>query len=350
MPTFVQTFVQYMKNQKVNINDIAQKTALSITTVSRVLNGKAEQYRISKESQKVILAAAKALNYVPNQFAVNLRTGRSNTIALIVPSLNNPFFAGIASAINAEVRKFGYITIISDSDENQDIEKMELQQLVSRNIEGLIIIPCGNQWENIKQLYDRGFPLICIDRYFEQLDLPYVATDNYEGAYSATKYLIDNGHSIITCIQGVQKSTPNKLRVKGFSDAMEKAGFDTYSVVGDEFSVQNGYLETKMLLQQKIRPTALFALSNTIAMGCMKALKEEKVRIPDDISLITFDDHPYLDYLATPLSCVAQPVNDISKIAIKYLFSRLKNKEVKPTQLLLKPTLMLKESVRTILK
>ncbi|NEW85080.1 MAG: LacI family transcriptional regulator [Mariniphaga sp.] len=338
-----------MANQKVNINDIASETGLSISTVSRVLNGKGEQYRIGKKSQQKIIEAAEALNYIPNQFAANLRTGRSKTIALIVPSLNNPFFAGIASAINSEVRKFGYITIISDSDENQDIEKMELQKLMSRNIDGLVIIPCGNQWENIKQLYDQGFPLICIDRYFEELDLPYVSTDNYEGAFAATKYLIENGHTIITCIQGVQQSTPNRLRVKGFKDALEKAGIDTYSVVGDEFSVQNGYLETKLLLHQEIRPTALFTLSNNIAMGCMKALKEEKVRVPEDISLITFDDHPYLDFLATPLSCVAQPVSDISKIAIKYIFSKIKNKEIKPTQLLLKPTLMIKESIRSIL-
>lgn len=337
-----------MATQKVNINDIAAKTELSITTVSRVLNGKAEQYRISRKSQLIIMEAAKELNYIPNQFAANLRTGRSNTIALIVPSLNNPFFAGIASAINAEVRKFGYITIISDSDENQDIEKIELQQLMSRNIEGLIIIPCGNQWEYIKQIYDQGLPLICIDRYFEELDLPFVSTDNYDGAYSATKHLIENGHSLITCIQGVQQSTPNILRVKGYCEAMRDEGIEICSVVGDEFSLQNGYLETKILLQQKIRPTAIFTFSNTIAMGCMKALKEENISIPDDISLITFDEHPYLDYLATPLSCVSQPVNDISKVAVKYLFSKLNNMEIKATQLLLKPTLMIKKSVRRI--
>lgn len=337
-----------MATHKVNINDIAKKAGLSITTVSRVLNGKAEQYRIGKKSQERIKEAAKELNYVPNQYAANLRTGRSNTVALIVPSLNNPFFAGIASKINAEVRKFGFVTIIGDSDENQEIERVELQQLMSRNIEGLIIVPCGNQSEHIKQLHDQGLPVICIDRYFEDLDIPFVSTDNYDGAYNATKHLIEYGHLNIVCIQGVQQSTPNRMRVKGFKDAMHESGLERYSVVGDDFSVQNGYLETKLLLQQKQRPTAILTLSNTIAMGCMKAFKEENVRIPDDISLLTFDDHPYLDYLATPLSCVAQPVSDISKIAIKFLFSRLNNKEVKTNQVLLKPKIKLKESVRRI--
>ncbi len=337
-----------MTAHKVNINDIAKKAGLSITTVSRVLNGKAEQYRIGKKSQERIKEAAKELNYVPNQFAANLRTGRSKTVALIVPSLNNPFFAGIASKINAEVRKFGFITIIGDSDENQEIERMELQQLMSRNIEGLIIVPCGNQSEHIKQLHDQGLPVICIDRYFEDLDIPFVSTDNYNGAYTATKHLIEYGHSNIACIQGLQQSTPNRMRIKGFRDAMEQSSLKNHSVVGDDFSVQNGYLETKLLMQRKQRPTAILTLSNTIAMGCMKAFKEENVKIPEDISLITFDDHPYLDYLSTPLSCVAQPVSDISKIAVKFLFSRLNNKEITTSQVLLKPKIKFKESVRRI--
>ena len=337
-----------MTTQKVNINDIAKKTGLSITTVSRVLNGKAEQYRIGKKSQEKIKAAARELNYIPNQFAANLRSGRSNTIALIVPSLNNPFFAGIASKINSEIRKYGYITIIGDSDENQEIEKMELLQLMSRNIEGLIIVPCSDQWEHIKRLYDQGLPIVCIDRYFEDLDIPFVSTDNYDGAYSATKHLIENGHHDIACIQGVQQSTPNKLRVKGFRDAMEEAGIKNFRIAGDDFSLQNGYLETKLLLQQKNRPTAIFSLSNTIALGCMKAFKEENIRIPEDVSLITFDDHPYLDYLATPLSCIAQPVSDISKIAVKFLFARLENTEISTKKVLLKPKIKYKESIRRI--
>ncbi len=337
-----------MTTQKVSITDIAKKTGLSTTTVSRVLSGKAEQYRIAKKSQMAIKLAAKEMNYIPNHFASNLRTGKSNTIALIVPSLNNPFFANIASEINSEIRKYGYITIISDSDENSEIEKMELEQLRARNIEGLIIAPCGNQWKHIKNLYDQGLPVICIDRYFEDLDLPYVSTDNFDGAYHATQILINNGHTEIACIQGVQESTPNRLRVKGFVDALDESGIKDFCVVGDDFTVQNGYLETKLLLQQKDKPTAIFALSNTIAMGCMRALKEEKKKIPGDISLITFDEHPYLDFLSTPLSCVAQPVSDISKIAAKFLFAMLNNKEIKVSQVLLKPEIIIKESIKRL--
>jgi len=337
-----------MNKQKTSITDIANKTGLSTTTISRVLSGKAKQYRIGKKSQKKIEEAAKEMHYIPSHFAANLRTGKTNTVALLIPSLANPFFASIASEINAEIRKYGYITIISDSDENQEIEKMELKQLRARNIEGLIIAPCSNRWKNIKDLHDEGLPVICIDRYFENLDLPYVSTNNYDGAYHATKFLIKNGHSKIACIQGVQESTPNRLRVKGFVDALEETKIKDYCIVGDDFTLQNGYLETKLLLQQKEKPTAIFALSNTIAMGCMRALKEEDKKIPDDISLITFDEHPYLDYLSTPLSCVTQPVNDISKIAVKFLFSMIKNEKIEINQVLLKPEIKIKESIRKI--
>ncbi|MDD3561582.1 LacI family DNA-binding transcriptional regulator [Petrimonas mucosa] len=338
-----------MSRHKVSITDIAKKTGLSTTTVSRVINGKGEQYRISEASRKKIMEAVKEMRYVPNIYAANLRTGKSNTVALMVPSLNNPFFASIVSGLNAEIRKYGYITIISDSDENFENEKKELEQLIARNIEGLIIVPTGNQWRHIKELYDQQLPIICVDRYFEELDLPYVATDNYDGAFHATKCLINNGHVSIACIQGVRESTPNRLRVKGFKDALEESGISSYWVVGDDFTIQNGYLETKLLMQQKDRPTAIFALSNTIAMGCMKALKEENIRIPQDVSIITFDEHPYLDFLSTPLSYVAQPVDDIIQIAVKYLFSRMQNKDMNVIKVLLKPQVVIKESIKTLL-
>ena len=336
---------------KVNIKDIALKTGLSITTVSRVLNGKARQYRIGKESQKLIEDVAKELNYIPNHFAANLKSGKSNTIGLILPSLDNPFFARIAGIINVEIRKHGYALIISDSNEDAEAEKTELQQFVSRNIEGLIVVPSSSEVEHIEQINAQGLPLILMDRYFENSNIPYVATDNFEGAVMATEHLLDHGHSDIACIQGVKKSTPNKLRVNGFTETMRKAGIDTIQIVGDDFSVQNGFLETKLLLQWKKRPTAIFTLSNTIAMGCLQALKDEKIRVPEDISIITFDDHPYLDFLATPITSIAQPIEHICKIALRYIFSRLEdNGESINNQVILKPEIKIRESVKMIAK
>jgi len=334
--------------KKITITDIAKATGLSISTISRVLNEKSKEYRISKQTEQKVIATVKRLNYVPNYFAANLKSGKSKTVALIVPSFSNPFYTSIVSELNVEIRKLGYTTIITETDENADIEKLELQQMTSRNIEGIIIVPCRDQSDYIKKLYDQGLPIVCIDRYFENLDVPYVSVDNYDGAYTATKHLIENGHSNIVCIQGIQVSATTRLRVMGFEDAMQEVGLKNYSIVGDDFTSQNGYLETKLLLNQKILPTAIFTLSNTIALGCLKAFKEQGLRVPEDISIITFDDQAFMDYFETPLTCIAQPVSDISKIAIKFLFARINNIKENTNQVLLKPEIKFKKSVRNI--
>lgn len=288
------------------------------------------------------------MNYIPNELARNLRTGYSKTIALVLPSLKNPFFAEMASVINIEARKYGYITLIGDSDDNISIERVEVMQLASRNIDEMIIVPCGKEWTHLIELKNKGLPLICVDRYFDGLDLSFVSSNNYDGSYAATKYLIELGHIFIACIQGVKHSMPNIQRVKGFKDAMADFGIGSYMVTGDAFSEQNGYLETKLLLQQRQRPTAIFAFSNTIAMGCLKALKEEKIKIPDNISLITYDDNPYLNYIEPPLTCISQPIEDMCKIAIKILFSSILKDDESTKKILLKTKLKVKDSVKRI--
>lgn len=333
---------------KAKIVDIARKSGYSITTVSRVLNGKGDAYRISKKTQESIKNCANELNYIANEFARNLRTGTSKTIALILPSLNNPFFAEIASIANSEIRKYGYITIISDSEDNLINEKEEVIHITSRNVDGMIIVPNGDEWDHLFKLKENGLPLICIDRYFDGADLSYVASDNYGGAYTAARYLIEQGHTSIACIQGVRYSTPNKQRVKGFVDAMVESANTSYTITGDDFSEQNGYMETKLLLKKKNWPTVIFAFSNTIAMGCIRAFREDGVKISDDISLITFDENPYLNYIEPPLTCISQPVEEICKIAVKILFSEILAHDKTPKHILLNTQLKIKASVRKL--
>lgn len=332
----------------INIRDIANESGFSITTVSRVLNGKADKYRISKKTQEIIKEIATKLNYVANEHARNLRTGVSQTIALVVPSLKNPFFAEIASAINLEARKMGYITLIGDSNDSITIEKEEVKQFTSRGIDGIIIVPCDAEYDHLVNLKNNGVKVICIDRYFKDQDICYVSSDNYHGSYAATQYLIRQGHSKIACIQGVRNSVPNIERVQGFIDALTENDISSYSVTGDAFSEQNGYLETKLLLQDKNRPTAIFAFSNTIAMGVIRAFREDNISIPDDISLITFDDNPYLDYIEPPLTRISQPIEEICKIAVKILVSSIIERENTTKKVLLKTSLIVKDSVKRI--
>ncbi|NOU62254.1 substrate-binding domain-containing protein [Marinifilum caeruleilacunae] len=129
----------------------------------------------------------------------------------------------------------------------------------------------------------------------------------------------------MACILGIKSSTPYKIRIKDIKHAMQEIGNINIHVIGDDFSVQNGYQETKLLLRRKERSTAIFALSNTITMGCLKSLKEDTLKLPDDISVITFDDYPYLDFSETPITRIAQPVEHMCETALKYLLSKLNN-------------------------
>ncbi|MEL6558797.1 MAG: LacI family DNA-binding transcriptional regulator [Bacteroidota bacterium] len=334
--------------KKVGIKDIARETNLSISTVSRVMNGKAEEFRISKQSQEIILETAKRLDYNANYAAANLRYGKSNTIALVIPTLSNPFFARLASEINDDFITEGYSTILGESGEKIELEENILKTLVSRDVDGLVIAPCTDSFEHILRLRDRGLPIVCMDRYFKNLNIPYVSTDNYKGSYMATKLLIENGHKDILAIQGVKKSTPNNQRLAGFKAALMEEGIDTFTVAGNDFTAQNGYLETRLAFQKVSKPTAILAFSNTIALGCLKAIKEKKLNVPEDVSLICFDDHPYLDFLSTPLTCIVQPETEIAKLSARFLFANINKTPLESDQVLLEPSIKMRDSIKKL--
>lgn len=348
-PRFAQTIAL---KEHITIKDISRKSRVSTTTVSRVLNGLSKEYRISEETQALVKKIAAKLDYRPNQTAVNLRLKKSNSIGLIVPNLSNPFFSNIASIITHELRKKGYSVILTDSDESEKTETEILDLLIDRRIDGLIVMPSGQQVSHIEKIFKRGLPVMCIDRYFEDSCLPFVATHNYHGAYHITNYLIGCGHKKIACIQGVNHVMPNIQRVKGYAQAMKDAGLPEYHIGGKDFTDENGYLETKLLLQKKEKPTAIFGLSDTITLGAMKALKEESYRVPADVSLVTFDNAFYLDYLAPSITSVVQPVTEIAQLAIKILIEKIESPLPDPgstrEKILIDPRIIYRDSVKRI--
>ena len=334
---------------KETLSSIAERTGYSITTVSRVLNGVAEKYRISEKAREAIIKEARRCNYSPNVIARNLRTSRTNTIGLILPSVANPYFADLSSTIISEANKNGYTTIVIDSLENEENQKANIAMLISRRVEGIIAAPCGNSPELFEELNKSEIPILLVDRFFKGSNLPYVTTNNYSGGLQATNYLIRNGHRHIACIQGVSTSEPNKKRVSGYLDALRKIGCeDKATVTGHEFSLQNGYEETKKLLKADPRPTAILALSNTIGLGVIKAIREEGLRIPEDISLVSYDNNVYMDFLVPAVTRVSQPVEDMGRHAARLLFESITKKKDLNTQTELAPNLIIRESVRNL--
>lgn len=333
---------------KITIAAIAKKTGYSKSTVSRVLNGYATKYRISQETIDIIKQEASISNYTPSLIARSLRMKKTYTIGLLLPNIDNPFFANIASVIIKEAGDNGYTIVLGDSQENEQNEIRSIESLTSRNIDGAIIIPCGKNIEYIEMVEKRGVPVVLIDRYLEGTSLSYVSTDNYLGASMAVEYLIRKGHKNIACIQGGESTMPTIQRSRGYRDVMTKNNFANFiSISGNDFSVENGYTEAKKLLNKEIIPTAIFAQSNTIALGTYKAIKETKLRIPKDISVICFDDHLYLDYVEPSITRIAQPIGEISALATQILIKDIEKKEKIHTkeQILLPPRLIEGNSV-----
>lgn len=337
--------------QHATLRTIAQIVGCSDSTVSRVLSGKAAQYRISKKKQEEILKIAREQNFAPNPLARSLRTRETLTIGLVIPDISNSFFASIARNVERESRKLGYSIILTDTEEDTDLEIESIYLLKNRNVDGMIISPVGQSVEHIEKLYNEGLAVVIIDRYFPNSRLPYVASDSYSGAKEAVSYLVKNGHNRIACIQGLNYTSPNSDRVRGYKDALEHAHIplDNELLVGDSFGEENGYLETKILLKKPKPPTAIFAVSNLISLGVIRAIIEENLQIPQDISIVAFDDHPYMEYLSTPMTTVAQPIMEMGRIAMKMLFNQIQNKFSAPIQNIMLPTkLIARGSVRSL--
>ncbi|MCI1639664.1 MAG: LacI family transcriptional regulator [Bacteroidales bacterium] len=314
---------------KETLSSISQRLGISTATISRVLSGNAKKYRISEKTAAIVTAEASRCHYIPSLAAQSLRTNKTKTIGLLMPKLSNPYFADISSAIISEANSKGYTAIIADTMENVEVQKDCISALLSRKVDGIIAAPCGNDSKIFKEINARIAPVVLIDRYFEDATISYVTSNNYKGAFDATSLLINNGHKNIVCIQGDEASLPNKKRVGGYLDALSTAGLqDNARILGNAFSIQNGYLETKLLLSSSSnRPSAIFALSYTILLGVIKAIKEASLVIPDDISIISFDDNISLDYMTPSISRVGQPTEEMGQLAAKMLFNKLNDND-----------------------
>lgn len=334
--------------KKVSLSKIAQETGVSIGTVSRVLSGKAGQCRICKSTVEKVMAAARSLNYSPVHIEKNLSIKKNHLIGLVIPSLRNQYFADIASVVISETEKYGYSVMIFDSMEDEQVFRKAVSTLVEKKVDGMILVPCGDNSMWLEQIDKTLIPIVLVDRYYEDTTLSYVTTNNFKGGVIAVNRLVESGHRDIACIQGVP-SMPNKERVQGYISGMVAAGLqDHINVIGNDFTIQNGYLSTKQLLKKDSgskRPTAIFTLSNTIMLGSLTAIREAGLKVPQDISLISFDNYMYLDYMDPPITRVDQPISDICTLAVITLIEKIDGKRTSETNILLVPKLVEGRSV-----
>jgi len=342
-----------MKKNNVTIQSMAKTLGVSVTTISRVLNGLGEQFRISKKTIELVTTTADKLNYRPNNIAKGLRLKKSSTIGLILPDITNTWFAQLALGIEKEARKHHYNIFLCNSNDDIKVEKKSIALLQSWMVDGIIIAPIGLESEHLQKASKSGTPVVLIDRFFEGVNLPYISSNDFEGSLEATQYLINNGHKKIACFQGIVGTSPNNQRVNGYKQALKnnKIHFDPSLVMGEDFGFNNGYTCAKKLIKHlaKSKITAIISMGNQITLGILKALKEEGVQIPNDLSIISFDEQEYSDLLYTPLTTVSHMNENIGDVALKMLFNQFgKSTRIKPKNVVLNSKLIIRDSVKKI--
>ncbi len=329
------------------LKDIAKKTGVSVSTVSRVLHDNSKKYKISEKTQQKVKKAAKDFGYRINTLARGLRLQKTFEIGIIVPDIANPFFSAIIKGLAGELRKGGYNFIVYETDEDITLERSALKSLMEKRVDGLIIASVGQEFSHIQKILDAHFPLVLIDRCFDSLDVDSVSVDNVVGALLAVNHLIKEGHTRIAFIQGLPGTYANETRLLGYKQALYDAGIaiDESLIVGNDFRSLNGYLETNHLFKLASPPTAIFTAGDLIALGALEACRENNVNIPNDISLVTFDDPVFASYLSPALTAIEQPVAKITEMAVAMLYRRMRKPEDERRKILLEPKLNIRSSV-----
>jgi len=339
-----------------NIKDVADLAGVSITTVSHVIN---KTRFVSDELIERVNKAMEVLDYHPNTLARSLRSGQTKTIGLVIPDISNQFFAEVSRKIEDKGFEYGYSVFLCNTDDDSSKEKSYIDVLLANQVDGIVFISAGEVSNNLKKVLDSDVPIVIADRDIEEIQSDIVLLDNFHGGYEATKYLIGLGHKRIGCITGPSPVTPSALRLQGFKTAMHESGlkFDPLLITQGDFRYQSGEVAMLDLLSNPQRPTAVFVFNDMMALGAIRAVYNRGLKVPDDLSLIGFDDIPLSRALYPTLTTMAQPILEMANLVVDLLIEKIrmherqawKQKETPRYQrILMKAKLIERESCRTI--
>ena len=275
-------------HQKMNsIKDVAQAAGVSITTVSRVMN---KSGYVSEASRKRVLQAIEELQYKPSSVARSMVTKKSGLLGIIVPHINSPFLASFVAGVEKEAGKKGYSMMSCYSDEELEKERSYLQLMVERRVDGLIVMPVGADYHHFLQFYKQTPIVFAVRNFSENSEISSVVTDDFQASYRIVTHMIQKGHRRIAIIAGNTGVSTAVNRYNGFLAAMRDADIpvDPNLIAYSDYSVENSRLATLALLETQ-RPTAIYASNNLMCVGVLAALKEKGLRMPEDMSLASFD-------------------------------------------------------------
>lgn len=334
---------------KATIKTIAQKARVSIATVSMVLNKKDE--RISETTRQKILAIAAELNYQPNVIARSLVTARTKTIGLLIPDVSNPFFAEIAKSIETNLSEKNYNVFLCNSNNDKKKEKAYLAELLSRNIDGLIVSSVNAEdFIDKKTIAAARIPILVFDRYADGQDYYTISIEDKKGGALAAGEFADSGHLAIACLCGSTHYRNMRQRVEGFKETLANRSIkiDPALFIASDLTIEGGYQSAKALISpiKERRVTAVFCTNDLIAFGAYQAFKEAGLEIPGDVSVVGFDDIEFSKYLSPPLTTVGQPISAIGRQAARTILRAAKASRPEQNHVIFPVRLMRRGSVK----
>jgi DNA-binding LacI/PurR family transcriptional regulator len=326
---------------KVTIRSVAQEAGVSTTTVSKVINHTGS---ISEQTRKKVFAAMKKLNYSPDVAAASLRGKRTKAFGLLVPDISNPFYAEIARSIEDQSHKFGYNVMMCNTDNDAEKEKSYLSLLTSQRIDGLVVASAFRSPDLLEEMLDKGFPMVLMASEIPKLSVNTVTVDDFKGGYLATSHLLSLGHEKIAII--IENVRSNAARLAAFKEAMQEADLPIPEcfIVKTEASIQKGYETGKKILSMEERPTAIFACNDLLAAGVLQAAKEVGLNIPQDLSIVGFDNTVLSTTTSPMLTTISQPIKLMGAKAVDLLIEEMKEEKTNKERLLLSPELIIRQS------
>lgn len=332
--------------KRASIKDIAEKAGVSIALVSYVLNDKFVN-RINKETAKKIKEIAAELNYKPNKIAQSLKSNKTNTIALLVADIANPFTSQVARIIEDETSKRGYMLLIGSSDENEEKLKQLIDLFQKRQVDGFIIAPVENSENIINNLIETKAPVVLIDRPIDNMEIDSIVTNNFEISYQAVNYLINKGKKNIA-IFSYKKNLENlKNRVEGYKKALKdsKIYLDSEKIIYIEESKTQSEVYKAIDELNLMTTDALFFTSNKLAIAALKKLSTLDIKIPEELALVTFDESEAFDIFRVPLTHIKQPIKKISKKAVELLIEKIEKTNLLQQQIVYNSEIIIGKSV-----
>jgi LacI family transcriptional regulator len=330
----------------ITIRDVARVAKVHPGTVSRALNEDTRAL-VNPETAERVMQVAEELGYRPNRIARGLKTSRSHTIGVLIPDITNPLFPPILRGIEDRLDQEGYTSLIVNTDNDAGRERIYLEAMRARQVDGFISATARLDRELLDELVEAGTPLVLVNRSLEDASVPAVTVNDRQGIALAVEHVAALGHKRIGHVGGPQNLSTGHRRHLGFVTAMRAAGLRApvrQIRFGAQFTEEEGAHACHELLDASPDVTAIVAANDLMAIGCYDTLEQRGLRCPDDLSILGFNDMPFVGRLRPPLTSVRVPQREIGKVAADLLLEQLGGEDRGPTEILLEPTLMVRGS------